>query len=58
MDETNFLNLLKHTVERHGCTIVDIDFENHIVNLDGPEDSVAPCARAISELIGDNAEIE
>ena len=53
MDETNFLNLLKHTVERHGCKIVDIDLEHHIVNLDGPEEAVNACARAISELVAE-----
>ena len=52
MDDTNFLNLLKHTVENHGCTILDIDIENRVVNLDGPEEAVAACARAISDLVG------
>lgn len=50
MDDTIFLNVLKTTVENHGCTIIDVDLENHIVNLDGPDDSVAACALAISEL--------
>jgi hypothetical protein len=53
MDDTMFLNVLKTTVENHGCTIVDIDLENHVVNLDGPEDAVADCARAISEIMND-----
>ena len=51
MDDTMFLNVLKATVENHGCTIIDIDLENHIVNLDGPDDAVADCAQAISELV-------
>jgi hypothetical protein len=51
MDDTMFLNMLKTTVENHGCTIIDIDLENHIVNLDGPDDAVAECAQAISELV-------
>jgi hypothetical protein len=51
MDDTMFLNVLKTTVENHGCTIIDVDLENHIVNLDGPDDAVADCARAISELV-------
>ena len=50
-DDTMFLNVLKTTVENHGCTIIDVDLENHIVNLDGPDDAVADCARAISELV-------
>jgi hypothetical protein len=51
MDEATFLNVLKMTVEKHGCTIVDLDLENHIINLDGPEDAVGDCARAIAELV-------
>jgi hypothetical protein len=50
MDDTAFLNILKNTVETHGCTIIDVDLENHIINLDGPDDAVAACARAIAEL--------
>jgi len=53
MDDTMFLNVLKTTVENHGCTIIDVDLENHIVNLDGPDDAVAACARAISELVSE-----
>jgi hypothetical protein len=53
MDETMFLNLVKTTAENHGCTLVDVDLENHVINLDGPDKAVADCARAISELMGD-----
>lgn len=51
MDETLFLNVLKTTVENHGCSIVDVDLENHIINLDGPDDAVTACALAISKLM-------
>ncbi len=51
MDETAFLNLLKMTVENHGCTIIDLDLEKHIINLDGPDEAVADCARAIAQLV-------
>ena len=50
MDETIFLNMIKTTVEKHGCKIVEVDLENHVLNLDGPDESVADCARAIAEL--------
>ena len=49
MDETTFLNMLKITVENHGCTIVDLDIDNHIINLDGPDEAVL-LARAIADL--------
>ena len=51
MDDTVFLNMIKTTVEKHGCTIVDVDFENHVLNLDGPDEAVADCARAIASLV-------
>jgi hypothetical protein len=51
MDETAFLNLLKMTVEHHGCTIIDLDLEKHIINLDGPDEAVSACARAIADLV-------
>lgn len=50
-NDTVFLNLIKQTAETHGCTIVDVDFVNHIVNLDGPEEAMDECALAISKLI-------
>ena len=50
MDETTFLNMLKKTVENHGCTIIDLDLDNHIINLDGPDEAVHACSRAIADL--------
>ena len=50
MDETHFINMVKLTAENHGCRIVDFDLEKHIINLDGPDDAVDACARAIAEL--------
>ena len=53
MDAAVFLNLIKATVEKHGCRIVDLDIENHTINLDGPDEKVNACAKAIAELVGD-----
>ncbi len=51
MDDTVFLNMVKTTVENHGCTIVDVDLENHVLNLDGPDEAVEACALAIANLV-------
>jgi hypothetical protein len=51
MDDTLFLNMVKTTAEKHGCRIVDVDLENHILNLDGPDEAVDACARAIAALV-------
>jgi hypothetical protein len=51
MDDTQFFNLIKLTAERHGCTLGDVDFERRVINLDGPEDAKAICARAIADIV-------
>jgi hypothetical protein len=51
LDETTFFTMLKQTVEKHGCKIVDVDFEKKLINLDGPDDAVASCAIAIEDLL-------
>ena len=50
-DETTFLNLVKHAVEKHGCRLVDIDLEKQYINIDGPDDALADCARALADLV-------
>ena len=53
MDGATFLNVLRMTVENRGCSIVDLDFDNRIINLDGPDKAVDACALAIAELVGE-----
>ncbi|MFZ7128463.1 MAG: hypothetical protein ACOWWM_20100 [Desulfobacterales bacterium] len=51
MDSSVFLTLVKETAEKHGCRITDVDLENHVLNLDGPEDAMEACARALANLL-------
>ncbi len=51
MDDTIFLNMVKTTVEKHGFTIVDVYLDNRVLKLDGPDESVAECVRAIAKLV-------
>ena len=51
MDDIAILNMVKLTAENHGCRIVDFDLDNHVINLDGPDDAVDACARAIADLV-------
>jgi hypothetical protein len=53
MDDTTFLNALKMTIENHGCKIIEFDLERRIINLDGPDEAVDACARAIADLVGE-----
>jgi hypothetical protein len=52
MEDQAFLNLIQMTVESHGCRIVEVDLENHVVNLDGPDEAIEACARAIADVLG------
>ena len=49
--DSPFFTMLKETVEKHGCKIVDIDFENHNINLDGPDEAVEACSMAIANML-------
>jgi hypothetical protein len=39
LDEAQLLTILKNTVAQHGCKLVEIDLENKVLNLEGPEES-------------------
>jgi spore germination protein YaaH len=52
-DSTAQLNFIVKLVEQHGCRLVNIDFENYRIDLDGPEDKKAACALALAEALGD-----
>jgi hypothetical protein len=50
-DDAAIFTLLKHTVESHGCRIIDIDLATYRIDIDGPDDKVAACAEAIERLM-------
>jgi len=50
-EDTTILNLLKHAVESAGCKLAEVDFENNVLKVDGPDDVVVACARAVAEII-------
>jgi hypothetical protein len=50
-NEAAFFTMLKYTVESYGCKIIDVDFETHRIDIDGPDDQVAACAEAIERLM-------
>jgi hypothetical protein len=53
MDSTEVvvLNLITHAIEKEGCTLADVDFENLTIKVDGPDEVIGDCARAIAEII-------
>lgn len=45
------LNLIKQAVESEGCHLTDVDLENLQVKVDGPDEVVGACARAVAEIL-------
>lgn len=51
MDDAQMITIVKNVVEQHGCKLVDIDFENYTLNIDGPEEAQAACAKALADVL-------
>lgn len=52
LSDAQLLTIVKNVVEEHGCKLVDVDFENQVINLEGPEDAKERCAVALAEILG------
>ena len=53
MNDTQILTLVTNVVEKHGCKLIDVDLENRIIDLEGPDDAKVNCAIALEEVLGD-----
>ena len=49
--ENIIINLVREAVEPEGCFIEEVDFDNLIIKLNGPDDVVNDCARAVAEVL-------
>jgi phage tail tube protein FII len=49
--ETIMINLLKQAVESEGCHLAEVDLENLVIKVDGADDVVSNCARAVAEVL-------
>lgn len=45
------VNLLKEAVESEGCRLAEVDFENLVIKVDGDDEVVGACARAVAEIL-------
>ena len=52
LKEDHLLTIVKNVVEQHGCRLVEIDFENQRVDIEGPDDAKTRCAVALEEVLG------
>lgn len=49
-EEGVILNMLKQAVESEGCKLAEVDFETRTLKIDGPDEVVANCARAVADI--------
>ncbi len=49
--ETIVINLLKDAVESEGCYLSEVDIENLVIKVNGPDEVVNACARAVAEVL-------
>ena len=50
-EELVIVKLLKQAVEAEGCELAQVDFENNILKVEGPDEVVPACARAVAEIM-------
>ena len=51
LNDAHLLTIVKNTVERHGCKLVEIDLENRILHLEGSETAKIRCAQALAKVL-------
>ncbi len=51
LSDAQILTIVKNTVEQHGCKLVEIDLENKVLNLAGPESSKVKCALELAKVL-------
>lgn len=49
-DKLKVLQIVTRICEQHRCTIQEIDFDNKILNIEGPPDDIDAHARCVKEL--------
>ncbi|MEE4264914.1 MAG: hypothetical protein V2I56_19675 [Desulfobacteraceae bacterium] len=50
-DEIVIVKLIKQAVEAEGCELSQVDFENSILKVEGPDEVIPACARAVADII-------
>ena len=49
--DTIVVSLLKEAVESEGCNLSEEDLETHVIKVNGSDDVVSHCARAVAEIL-------
>jgi hypothetical protein len=48
---TPSLDIIVKIIEQHGCKLIDVDLDKHILNIEGPEAAQVECALALDKLL-------
>ena len=49
--DTIVVKLLKEAVESEGCYLSEVDIENLVIKVNGPDEVVSDCARVVAEVL-------
>ena len=49
--DTIVASLLKEAVESKGCHLSEVDLDNMVIKVNGPDEVVSDCARAVAEIL-------
>jgi hypothetical protein len=52
LKDEQLLTIVKNVVEQNRCRLIEIDFDNHILNIEGSEEAQARCALALEDVLG------
>ena len=44
-------DLLKDAVESEGCHLAEVDFDNLVIKVNGSDNVIGACARAVEEIL-------
>ncbi len=51
LTEFQKIQLITTIVNKHGCEIIEIDLENHIIDISGSPESRLECARELEAFL-------
>lgn len=52
ISDDQFIQMVNIIAQKHKCNIVEVDLENKILILDGPDDAQVACAIELEDLLG------
>jgi hypothetical protein len=51
LDKFQIMQIITNIVQKHGCELLELDIDNQIINIDGPEEARIACAMEIEAAL-------